>query len=543
MLATLSEALDIHITTETNVETIARAAEAAEQVDTALTTAVEAGRMLTRAVEQADRRRVAASDSRRALERDTAATQKERRAATAALQTARDTVSVLGPPAVDSSDIAGGWAALSIWGEDQHNRWSAALPALSDAAGEARETAVQAKSKHTACTTELKRLRTLEQDALQNLAHSRHQWEDVSTQQKKLQAALASQPDAPTVAELLTQLEMLEQVAVETRIQLEAARRRRNSAEAAFATVNAVINGGRDKLAAARDPLTRYGAPVLSTVSLAVAWRELSDWAAGTAEGLTCAIGKAKKAAELSEAAYSAAAAALVAKLTANALPAPAADKPLTTLRSTVATTVAGAAASAKSDAVHAADRLAQREDLESRRSEADEQAQVAGLLAQLLRSDGFRAWLLESALASLVDDASAILFEMSSGQFELRTNGKDLEVIDHNDADSTRPVRTLSGGETFQASLALALALSRQIATLAASGSAKLESIFLDEGFGSLDETNLEVVAEALETLASSGERMVGVITHVASLAERIPVQFQVTRTGATSTISRVGI
>jgi exonuclease SbcC len=127
----------------------------------------------------------------------------------------------------------------------------------------------------------------------------------------------------------------------------------------------------------------------------------------------------------------------------------------------------------------------------------------------------------------------------MSSGQFELRMQSKDIEVIDHNDADSTRPVRTLSGGETFQASLALALALSRQVASLAASGAAKLESIFLDEGFGTLDETSLDVVAATLENLA--GERMVGVITHVPALADRIPVRFQVTRTGARSQIERI--
>ena len=176
---------------------------------------------------------------------------------------------------------------------------------------------------------------------------------------------------------------------------------------------------------------------------------------------------------------------------------------------------------------------------LHQQRDEVAEQAQVAATLANLLRSDAFQAWLLESALTSLVADASDLLLDMSSGQFELRMQSKDIEVIDHNDADSTRPVRTLSGGETFQASLALALALSRQVASLAASGAAKLESIFLDEGFGTLDETSLDVVAATLENLA--GERMVGVITHVPALADRIPVRFQVTRTGARSQIERI--
>lgn len=200
---------------------------------------------------------------------------------------------------------------------------------------------------------------------------------------------------------------------------------------------------------------------------------------------------------------------------------------------------MAGAAASARIAAEHAADRFRERQRLHKQKEEAAEQAQVAATLANLLRSDAFQAWLLESALTSLVADASDLLLDMSSGQFELRIHSKDIEVIDHNDADSTRPVRTLSGGETFQASLALALALSRQVSALAASGAAKLESIFLDEGFGTLDETSLDVVAATLENLA--GERMVGVITHVPALADRIPVRFQVTRTGARSHIERI--
>jgi exonuclease SbcC len=113
--------------------------------------------------------------------------------------------------------------------------------------------------------------------------------------------------------------------------------------------------------------------------------------------------------------------------------------------------------------------------------------------------------------------------------------------VIDHTDADSRRSVRTLSGGETFQASLALALALSSQMSALAAAGAARLDSIFLDEGFGTLDPETLEVVATTLETLAQ-GQRMVGVITHVAALAERVPVRFMVSRDARTSSVTREG-
>ena len=99
--------------------------------------------------------------------------------------------------------------------------------------------------------------------------------------------------------------------------------------------------------------------------------------------------------------------------------------------------------------------------------------------------------------------------------------------------------MRTLSGGETFQASLALALALSSQLTNLAAAGAARLDSIFLDEGFGTLDQDSLEIVAGTLENLAK-GERMVGIITHVAALADRIPVRFVVRRDDRSSHVER---
>jgi exonuclease SbcC len=100
--------------------------------------------------------------------------------------------------------------------------------------------------------------------------------------------------------------------------------------------------------------------------------------------------------------------------------------------------------------------------------------------------------------------------------------------------------VRTLSGGETFQASLALALALADQLADLAADGAARLESIFLDEGFGSLDLDTLETVAATIENLGA-GDRTVGIVTHVRDLAERMPVQLVVAKGPKTATVERV--
>jgi exonuclease SbcC len=175
-------------------------------------------------------------------------------------------------------------------------------------------------------------------------------------------------------------------------------------------------------------------------------------------------------------------------------------------------------------------ERREQAERLTAEVADLDREAQVAKSLALHLRADRFERWLLAEALDALVTDASRILRELSGGQYDLDHDKGEFYVIDHGDASLRRGVRTLSGGETFQASLALALALSEQLAGLSTT-TASLESIMLDEGFGTLDASSLDTVAATLENLAARGDRMVGVVTHVVALAERIPVRFEVTK------------
>jgi exonuclease SbcC len=168
------------------------------------------------------------------------------------------------------------------------------------------------------------------------------------------------------------------------------------------------------------------------------------------------------------------------------------------------------------------------------------EEEQVATMLGQLLRAGSFERWLCSEALDSLVEEASVTLMELSGGQYQLdRDDRNDLVVIDFEDAGARRPVHTLSGGETFQASLALALALSRQVVGLSA-GMRDLNSMFLDEGFGTLDGDTLETVGSTLERLSVGSDRMIGIVTHVAALAERAPVRFVVSHTGATSVLRK---
>ncbi|MEC7121007.1 MAG: SbcC/MukB-like Walker B domain-containing protein, partial [Pseudomonadota bacterium] len=109
------------------------------------------------------------------------------------------------------------------------------------------------------------------------------------------------------------------------------------------------------------------------------------------------------------------------------------------------------------------------------------------------------------------------------------------LLVIDADLADERRAVHSLSGGESFLVSLALALALAQM-----ASGQMQIESLFIDEGFGSLDPESLQVVMDALDQLQGQG-RKVAVITHVQEMQERIPVQIRVERRGSGRSVLRV--
>ena len=203
------------------------------------------------------------------------------------------------------------------------------------------------------------------------------------------------------------------------------------------------------------------------------------------------------------------------------------------------------AAAHARADAdvrgIDAA--IAEAEELRAERRRVVEQQQVADALAGHLAANRFEKWLLDEAVQQLVHGASQVLAELSGGAYELAVDARSggFLVVDHTNASQTRPARTLSGGETFLASLALALALADHLgATLAATGPARLDALFLDEGFGTLDPDTLDVVATALDELGARG-RMVGVVTHVRELADRLPVRFEVRKVGGSATVERV--
>jgi exonuclease SbcC len=167
------------------------------------------------------------------------------------------------------------------------------------------------------------------------------------------------------------------------------------------------------------------------------------------------------------------------------------------------------------------------------------EEHQVYKALGLELKDDRIVEFLQEEALQVLALAASARLQDLSSGRYKLLFDDGEFLVVDAWNGDEQRSVTTLSGGETFLASLALALALSEQIQLLAVNERNKLESLFLDEGFGTLDAETLEVVVSAIEQLGDE-DRLVGVITHVPELADRLPVRLEVTKSPRGSVITR---
>jgi exonuclease SbcC len=458
-------------------------------------------------------------------------------AARIALRAARDPLVELGAPPVDGTGLDEGWAALAGWAGEQARARSAALAR----AREARTAADQERERLTAefdgAERALARLRAEAKQASDDDQRARGELSRVTARAAELQDLLRDAPDDRQITERLALRDRLEAAAVQAEADLRAARAGRSEAEAALAALERAEREARTRLSAARDRVVALGAPALDDKSLLDGWTDLTAWASAQAELRGQEAAGAARDADAARAGI----AGLTGQLSAD-LAAAGIDLAPDAVAGSAATAVAAALEGARAVTRRVAERRAQAGALADKQRAAQEEQQVAHLLGNLLQARQFPQWLVSEALDDLVRAASQTLAALSGGQFDLTHDKGDLYVIDHADADASRSVRTLSGGETFQASLALALALSSQITALAAAGAARLDSIFLDEGFGTLDAETLEVVAATLEALAQ-GDRMVGVVTHVAELAERVPVRFRVTRNARTSVISREGL
>lgn len=181
-------------------------------------------------------------------------------------------------------------------------------------------------------------------------------------------------------------------------------------------------------------------------------------------------------------------------------------------------------------------------EEANVKRAEARElhrTAEVSRRLGTLLQENRFQTFVLGRTLHSLAVEGTRQLMHLSSNRYGFSTDEDEFLVVDHWNADEKRSVNTLSGGESFLASLSLALALSKSLPDFAVDrDGVVLDSLFLDEGFSTLDNETMQVVLDAIELLRADG-RMIGVISHVAELAERLPAKIEVQKSPGGSSVT----
>jgi len=382
-----------------------------------------------------------------------------------------------------------------------------------------------------------------------NLERKRAQHEHHLSRLAEVRAAVAGSPGVAALKARLAELTKLHERLEDAGAAVRAAREAQRRAQAAVAAAEENQRSAWRAFDQTRDAVARFAPPPADREDLAAAWAELVGWALAERRQREAARASADAAVAAAHEETVRAYEAVVALFTDAGLAAPTRRAPARAAQpgpadadADLIRAAAVAAERAESAWQRLVDRREQARELTAQRAGLVRAGRVAKALAGHLRANNFERWLLEEALDLLVDGASRILRELTGGQYDLVHDKGEFFVIDHHDAGLRRGVRTLSGGETFQASLALALALSEQLAGMSTTA-ASLESIVLDEGFGTLDATTLEVVAATLENLAARGDRMVGVVTHVNALAERVPVRFEVRKDARTAYVERSGL
>jgi exonuclease SbcC len=172
-----------------------------------------------------------------------------------------------------------------------------------------------------------------------------------------------------------------------------------------------------------------------------------------------------------------------------------------------------------------------QRDRLEALRK----QKEIYGLLFKHLAGNQLQDYVVSALLQQLMESANHFLKDLTQGRYLLDLEKDNFVVQDAWASGESRIVETLSGGESFVVSLALALALSDFM-----KGGASLESLFIDEGFGSLHRDKLDLVYEALGALSGAG-KVIGLVTHLEELAGRFPARLHVSNTPSGSEVHLV--
>lgn len=397
---------------------------------------------------------------------------------------------------------------------------------------EGRSRAVgEADRARTEAERAYERARSAEEELRVELGKAEGRLDALTGQVDDLRARLVDAPGADAVGARLAEIDAAEHALARARGRSADAVTARRRADEEYEAAMAAEGAARSLLTAARDALAGLDPPVPAGDDLARDWHELAGWAGAAIEAVEARISETE--------AERARVAGDHERL---------ADEVLSACRDAgfaeqqPGRQVSSALEGSRAELARIDEALDRAAELGAERDLAQTDRQVATALVQHLNANKFEKWVLEEALRRLVARATVILGELSGGTYSLTLDarGATFAVIDHVNADAVRSARTLSGGETFLASLALALALADEVAELASGGAARLESLFLDEGFGTLDADTLDVVAGALEELQAGG-RVVGLISHVPELAERMPCRFVVRKEPSGSTIERV--
>lgn len=390
------------------------------------------------------------------------------------------------------------------------------------------------RSEVTRLEGELRAVRATESAANAALVGAQGKLSDLQARCAGLASELAGMPDRLSVQAELARVRQLRDEATRLRREATQAKTVQAKAESTRNDLHARQQQFAGAYTRQRDALSAMEPPA-PTGALAEDWNALARWAADRITGVETAVTELTAARESHLEALIGILSTLTQRCRRLSVTIPAALD-----YEQIVLAVNGAEVAAKADHDLVRDRRRRLATLQDEQGRLRGEGDVANTLGQLLSARGFESWVLAEALTELVAGASVTLRELSQGAYSLAlSDSGEFLVIDHREAEASRPAKTLSGGETFQASLALALALADHLGQFAAGGSSQLESIFLDEGFGTLDEDSLEVVAATLETLASK-DRVVGLVTHVKELAQRVPVRFEVRKTGRTAVVER---
>lgn len=365
---------------------------------------------------------------------------------------------------------------------------------------------------------ELEKLSALAAEAANELTRIETRRAELLEQRSVLQGELEAAPPEDSLATLEDELARATSAHEEARSRLARCQEEEKAARNALEELADDSRRVSKLLTTAQLKVADLDPPVSESDDVVVQWKELVEWRVATMDHVGSRLEEAGTKVGDAEQAAEASRLELVELLRSHDV------EPVRPFAVAVAT----ALQSARSLVEAQAKTVEESTLLATRLTSARDEAGVAEALANHLRANGFEQWLMVGALHDLVAGANDLLGQLSGDGYSLHSDDSgSFSIVDHRNADEMRSVATLSGGETFLVSLALALSLAE---TLAAKGGAGLDAIILDEGFGTLDDESLDTVATVLEELTGRG-LMVGVITHVKDLAARAPVRFEVSR------------